>query len=166
MLRRAMARSGTAGPIARVRPSGTCIRAHPHPHPHAHPHRMGRSRPRPRRAVPPAAAAQLDRDGRRRWLVPSPSALLVLLVDRAGRPWFGLLLVVAYGLGMAGLLTGIGLLLARGRALLERRARTGAGGPRWPLAGRLTRVLPVGTAALVLVVGIGVALTAARNLTG
>jgi ABC-type nickel/cobalt efflux system permease component RcnA len=100
-------------------------------------------------------------------LVPSPSALLVLLGGIAlGRPWFGLLLVVAYGLGMAGLLTGIGLLLARGRALLERRARFGAANRAWPLAGRLTRALPVGTAALVFVVGIGVALTAARTLTG
>jgi nickel/cobalt transporter (NicO) family protein len=47
-------------------------------------------------------------------LVPSPSALLVLLAAVAlGRVWLGLALVVAYGLGLAMTLVGTGLLLAR-----------------------------------------------------
>ena len=47
-------------------------------------------------------------------LVPSPSALVVLLGAIAlGRTWFGVLLVVAYGLGMAATLTAAGLLLVK-----------------------------------------------------
>jgi ABC-type nickel/cobalt efflux system permease component RcnA len=49
-------------------------------------------------------------------LVPSPSALLVLLGATAlGRAWFGVLLVIAYGVGMAVTLTVAGLLLLRPR---------------------------------------------------
>ena len=51
-------------------------------------------------------------------LVPSPSALVVLLGAIAlHRAWFGLILVIAYGVGMAATLTGAGLALAaRGAA--------------------------------------------------
>jgi hypothetical protein len=43
-------------------------------------------------------------------LIPSTSALLILLGSiAAGRPAFGFILVVAFGLGMAGVMTGIGL---------------------------------------------------------
>jgi ABC-type nickel/cobalt efflux system permease component RcnA len=172
MLRRAVElikhrASGPHGP-AHPRPQPHAhSHPHPHPHPHTHPHPHSHDHDHTGAVPPGPRLRSLIGMGVAGGLVPSPSALLVLLGGIAlGRPWFGLLLVVAYGLGMAGLLTGIGLLLARGRALLERRARTGATSWRWPLAGRLTRALPVGTAALVLVVGIGVALTAARTLTG
>ncbi|MDQ3611887.1 MAG: nickel transporter [Actinomycetota bacterium] len=83
-------------------------------------------------------------------LVPSPSALLVLLSATAlGRAWFGVILVVAYGLGMAVTLTAAGLLLLRGRALLDRRG--------WSVGrGRnLVRLLPLGTAGIVVLVGLG-----------
>ncbi|MEV0128919.1 hypothetical protein AB0H83_10675 [Dactylosporangium sp. NPDC050688] len=78
-------------------------------------------------------------------LVPSPSALVVLLGAVAlGRTWFGVLLVLAYGFGMAATLTAAGLLLIKVR-------------DRWParlrLSARLTRLAPTGTAALVLLVG-------------
>src|SRR5205814_1687831 len=54
-------------------------------------------------------------------LVPSPSALVVLLgAIGLGRAGFGVLLVLAYGLGMAGTLVGAGLLLL---AVLLRIAR-------------------------------------------
>ena len=50
-------------------------------------------------------------------LVPSPSALVVLLGASAlGRPVFGALLVVGYGVGMALTLTLAGLLLLRAQA--------------------------------------------------
>ena len=51
-------------------------------------------------------------------LIPSTSALLILLGAIAGgRAAFGIVLVVAFGLGMAAVMTGIGLalILARGR---------------------------------------------------
>jgi ABC-type nickel/cobalt efflux system permease component RcnA len=54
-------------------------------------------------------------------LLPSPSALLVLLGAVAlGHPWFGVSLVVAFGLGMAVVLGGVGLLLVQASRLTER----------------------------------------------
>jgi ABC-type nickel/cobalt efflux system permease component RcnA len=92
-------------------------------------------------------------------LVPSPSALVVLLGAIAlGRTWFGILLVVGYGAGMAAALMGIGLLLARGRRLLERRALPA--GVR-SVAARL----PLATAALVVIVGVGLTAQAVLALT-
>ncbi len=86
-------------------------------------------------------------------LVPSPSALLVLLSAAAlGRPVFGVLLVVAYGVGMAVTLTAAGLLLLRARAVLDRRGWTGG------RAASAVRLLPLGTAAVVVLVGAGLVL--------
>ena len=94
-------------------------------------------------------------------LVPSPSALVVLLGAIAlGRAWFGLVLVVAYGLGMAGMLTGAGLLLVRARSLLERRVRH--------RPGRLVTVahlLPTATAVVIVIVGVVLASRRGQDLT-
>ena len=59
---------------------------------------------------------------------------------------------MAYGLGMAITLTAAGLLLLRARAALDRRG--------WSLGrGRsLVRLLPLGTAAVVVLVGLGLVL--------
>jgi ABC-type nickel/cobalt efflux system permease component RcnA len=90
-------------------------------------------------------------------LVPSPSALIILLSAIAlGRTWFGIVLVLAYGVGMAATLTAAGLLLITVRDRVSRRAsarpsRLGALGRHW---GRLA---PYTMAALVLVVGVGLA---------
>ena len=95
-------------------------------------------------------------------MVPSPSALLVLLGAIAlGRTWFGLLLVTAYGLGMAAMLTGAGLLLVRARGLFERRR--GNRVTSRPLA-VLGRFLPVATAAVIVVAGLSVAARAAGQI--
>jgi ABC-type nickel/cobalt efflux system permease component RcnA len=91
-------------------------------------------------------------------LVPSPSALVVLLgATYLGRAWFGVVLVVLYGLGMAGTLTVAGLLLLRAQAALDRRG--------WAFGrdGRLGRLLPVLTA--VVVVGVGLVLVLRGVLT-
>jgi nickel/cobalt exporter len=54
-------------------------------------------------------------------LVPSPTALLVLLgAIGLGRTWFGVGLVLSYGFGMAGTLTAAGLLLVGLRDRLDR----------------------------------------------
>jgi ABC-type nickel/cobalt efflux system permease component RcnA len=85
-------------------------------------------------------------------LVPSPSALIVLLASVGlGRTVFGVVLVFAYGLGMAGTLTAVGLTLVRVRDRLARRLADPALG-RWAL--RVARTVPVLTAALVLLVGL------------
>ena len=86
-------------------------------------------------------------------LVPSPSALVVMLGAIAlGRTVFGVLLVLAYGVGMAGVLTAVGLLLVHGRARLERLSPRGDLGAR---VATVRRLLPGLTAALVLLVGLG-----------
>ena len=96
-------------------------------------------------------------------LVPSPSALVVLLSAIAlGRTAFGILLVVGYGLGMAATLTAAGLLLVKVRDRFQHRSvdqvgRVGRAAARWQ------RVSPYLTASLVLVVGAGLAL---RSLGG
>ncbi len=91
-------------------------------------------------------------------LVPSPSALIVLVASIAlGRTVFGVFLVVAYGIGMAGTLTVAGLLLVRLRGRLDRRAaRNPAAGRRW--LAWIAAALPALTATLVLLVGIGLTL--------
>jgi nickel/cobalt transporter (NicO) family protein len=100
-------------------------------------------------------------------LVPSPSALVVLLGAIAlGRAWFGVLLVVAYGAGMAATLTGAGLLLLRARALLDRRADAGPG-PRAGLRLRLAPLataLPLASAAAIIVVGLFLAAQGAAGI--
>ena len=99
-------------------------------------------------------------------LVPSPSALIVLLAAIGlGRTGFGVLLVVAYGAGMALTLTGAGLLLLALQRRMARRA-TGTGlAPRLSrLAARLNAATPAATAGLVLVVGAGLAVRAAAGI--
>jgi nickel/cobalt exporter len=89
-----------------------------------------------------------------RWLVPSPSALVVLLGAIAlGRTWFGISLVLGYGLGMALTLVGAGLLLVRARSSLDGRLAAGS-------LARAGRVLPVLTASLVVGAGLGLSLRA------
>jgi ABC-type nickel/cobalt efflux system permease component RcnA len=86
-------------------------------------------------------------------LVPSPSALIVLLGAVAlGRTGFGIALVLGYGLGMAATLTAAGLLLVR---LRDRLARTVQGTERLSRLTSLARLVPAMTACLVLVVGLG-----------
>lgn len=85
-------------------------------------------------------------------LVPSPSALVVLLGAIAlGRTWFGVLLVLAYGIGMAGMLTAAGLLLVKVRDRMDRLSDR---------IQRYTRFTPVLTSVMVLVVGSGLTIRA------
>jgi nickel/cobalt transporter (NicO) family protein len=87
-------------------------------------------------------------------LVPSPSALVVLLGAIAlHRAWFGVLLVVAYGIGMAGMLTGAGLLLVRARVTLDNR-RPGR-------RSRLSAAIPALSASVVCALGIVLTIRAA-----
>ncbi|MGW8730679.1 nickel/cobalt transporter [Streptomyces sp. NPDC055808] len=96
-------------------------------------------------------------------LVPSPSALVVLLGAVAlGRTTFGVLLVIAYGLGMAATLTAAGLLLVRIRDRLEARSDTLSPRAQWALS-RLATIGPAMTALLVVVVGLGLTLTAVTS---
>lgn len=85
-------------------------------------------------------------------LIPSTSALLILLGSIvAGRPAFGFVLVVAFGLGMAAVMTAIGLAVVHGRARIERASAS-------PRLQRLAAAAPL--AAAVMVLGVGLFLTA------
>jgi ABC-type nickel/cobalt efflux system permease component RcnA len=108
---------------------------HSHDHAHAHTHGLVHSHDgHVHSHLPPGA------DGERlTWrsllalgisggLLPCPSALLALLGAVAvGRAGFGLLVVVAFSLGLAATLTGVGLLFLYAGRFLERRAIAG----RW-----------------------------------
>lgn len=91
-------------------------------------------------------------------LVPSPSALVVLLGGIAlGRAWFGLALVVAYGLGMAMALVLVGVALVKARDRVGALLRRAEHPRRVAGAMALARVLPVLTAGVVVLVGVGLA---------
>ncbi|MFE1025857.1 nickel transporter [Streptomyces sp. NPDC058818] len=100
-------------------------------------------------------------------LVPSPSAVVVLVGAAAlGQAWFGLLLVLAYGVGLALTLTAAGVAVVRlgggASRLLHRR-------PRWtsgPLAGLVRRATPLGSAFVVVVLGAGLVLRGAASALG
>jgi nickel/cobalt transporter (NicO) family protein len=94
-------------------------------------------------------------------LVPSPSAVVVLLGGIAlGHAWFGVALVLAYGIGMAATLTGVGLLLAHLRGRVDRRLP----GPAGSLLARAGRLLPVATASVIVAVGLVLAAQGAAQL--
>ncbi|MFD5635678.1 nickel/cobalt transporter [Streptomyces sp. NPDC127077] len=136
---------------------------HAHTHAHAHAHAHGKSHrhglfghhhthPPGDGEAPPFSTRGLIGLGVAGGLVPSPSALVVLLGAIAlGRTAFGIALVLAYGLGMAATLTAVGLLLVR---LGDRAGRL----TDRPLLAWVRRIAPYTallTAALVLVVGLG-----------
>ncbi len=84
-------------------------------------------------------------------LIPSTSALLILLGSiAAGRPAFGLILVVAFGLGMAAVMTGVGLTMILARTRLDRM-------PSRSSLGRLATAAPL--VASVAVLSLGLVLT-------
>jgi ABC-type nickel/cobalt efflux system permease component RcnA len=87
-------------------------------------------------------------------LLPSPSALLVLLGAVAlGHAWFGVALVVAFGLGMAATLAVVGLVVMRLRERAEQRLRTQPGSWFAPLL----RIAPPLTAVAVVLLGAALA---------
>ncbi len=84
-------------------------------------------------------------------LIPSTSALLILLGSiAAGRPAFGLILVVAFGIGMAAVMTGVGLAMIFARTRLDRM-------PSRSSLGRLASVAPL--VASIAVLSLGLVLT-------
>jgi len=81
-------------------------------------------------------------------IIPSTNALLILLGTVAtGRTAFGVVLVVAFGLGMAAVLGGVGLAMVYARARLERLSPGSA-------IGRLSSAAPLAASIAVLALGI------------
>lgn len=162
--------------------------AHPHPHPHSHDddhqhghnHDHGHDHPHPHdhavehthggfththETAPTVRGTILL--GFAGGLVPSPSAVVVLVGAAAlGQAWFGLLLVVAYGVGLALTLTAAGFAVVKlgtgMNRVLDRR-------PRWttsPMAVLVRRTLPLGSAFVVVALGVGLVLKGAASALG
>jgi ABC-type nickel/cobalt efflux system permease component RcnA len=124
--------------------------ARPQSHEHSHPHAHGHAHPHPHEHAAPEDISWrgLIALGLSGGLVPSASALILLLGSiAAGMPAYGLVLVVAFGLGMAVVLGGIGFALVHARRFVERRAVPGR-------IGRLAVPVQVATASLVVVLGV------------
>ena len=79
-------------------------------------------------------------------LIPCPSALVVLLgAISQHEVALGLLLIVAFSLGLAGTLTGLGLAVVYARKLIPRLSV-----PRFGMAGRLAAALPAASALVIV----------------
>jgi nickel/cobalt transporter (NicO) family protein len=88
-------------------------------------------------------------------LIPCPSALVVLLGAVAQhRIGLGLVLIVAFSLGLAATLTGLGIAVVHAGRVLA----------RLPVPGRITAAVPAVSAALIVVVGLALTLQAVPQL--
>ncbi|MDC2956442.1 nickel transporter [Streptomyces gilvifuscus] len=100
-------------------------------------------------------------------MVPSPSAVVVLVGAAAlGQAWFGLLLVVAYGMGLALTLTAAGFAVVK---LGTGMSRVLDNRPRWtthPMAALVRRSAPLASALVVVALGAGLVLKGAASALG
>jgi len=94
-------------------------------------------------------------------LIPCPSALVVMLgaiaLQRIG---FGLVLIIAFSLGLAGVLTAMGVIWVQARRLFERSPRHRRFLDKIPGRGRWLQVLPAASALFITVAGVGITLQA------
>ncbi|MFJ8580073.1 cobalt transporter [Micromonospora sp. NPDC093277] len=126
--------------------SGGHTHTHDHHHPHSHDHASG-NRP---------GLLLLGISG---GLTPSPAAFLVLASGLfIGRAGFALLLVLTFGVGMAVVLFGVGLLAVAGSSVVVRGARSRN------VLRLATRVAPVLAAAGITLFGVGLVAVAAIRL--
>ena len=87
-------------------------------------------------------------------ILPSPSALLVLLASVAlHRVAYGLALIAAFSLGLASALVAVGILALRTRDAVARRMST-----------RLVRLVPVASAAVIAILGLVLSVNGATKL--
>ncbi|WP_434599515.1 urease accessory protein UreH domain-containing protein [Streptomyces sp. A5-4] len=134
---------------------------------HRHERPAARTRPEPHHHshVPPAPGLRgVVLLGFAGGLVPSPSAVVVLVGAAAlGQAWFGFLLVLAYGAGLALTLTAAGFAAVR---LRESATRRPARRPQGQVLALAHRLAPFGTAAVVFVLGCGLLLRGAAATLG
>ena len=120
---------------------------HHHDHDHGHAHL-----PPPGTPITIRSLVALGVSG---GLLPCPSALVVMLGAIAlGRVAFGLALIVGFSVGLASVLTAIGIVLVYARGLLE----------RLPLDGRFARYAPVASALVISLAGIAVVVEALAQM--
>ncbi|MGE0599912.1 MAG: nickel/cobalt transporter [Dehalococcoidia bacterium] len=135
-------------------------KAHPHApreeHSHEHPHSHGESHDHPHDHAREHAAAVTWRSllslGVLGGLLPCPSAVVVMVAAISqGQVLLGMLLIVAFSLGLAGVLVALGVSLVLGRKIPARQRRLF----EHPLVARALTAMPVISAAVVMVVGLG-----------
>jgi len=136
---------------------------HPHDHDHDHPHDHDHDHAHPHQELEPEHTHEvadlsprgLVAIGLAGGLLPSPSAVIVFLGALGlGRPWFGVALVIAFGVGMATTLAVVGLLVMRLRERAEARLASRPASRFAPIL----RVIPLFTAIAVVVLGAALAL--------
>ncbi|MEP7040243.1 MAG: hypothetical protein ABI864_01585 [Chloroflexota bacterium] len=140
--------------------------ARPHEHPHRHPHDGGHTHANLAKAhadaSPPLTSAGIAVLGLVGGMVPSASALLVLLVAvTTGRLLFGLALILAFGVGMAIVLAAVSA------SVVVVRSRVDAGGAAWTrhaVVASGVRLLPIASGLAVLAIGVVLTIGAARAL--
>jgi ABC-type nickel/cobalt efflux system permease component RcnA len=129
---------------------------HHHDHDHDHDHEHG---PHTHTHLPPAdmtpSLGNLVALGVSGGLLPCPSALVVMLGAIAlGRTAFGLALILAFSVGLAAVLTAIGLALVYASRMFD----------RLPIDGRFARFAPVVSAAIVSLAGIALVVEAVLRM--
>ncbi|MEU4677796.1 cobalt transporter [Micromonospora sp. NPDC023737] len=128
--------------------------SHNHSHGHSHPHDHGHGHGHQHAERP--GLLMLGVSG---GLVPSPSAFLVLVTGLfLGRAGFALLLVLTFGVGMAVVLFGVGLLAIAGNSVVVRGANSHA------VLRLASRAAPVLAAVGITAVGVGITTVAAFHL--
>jgi ABC-type nickel/cobalt efflux system permease component RcnA len=119
---------------------------HHHHHGHGHSHELPDS----------LSARSLVAVGVSGGLLPCPSALVVLLAAISlHRVAFGLVLIVAFSLGLALTITGIGLVAVYAKRVFRRMS----------MEGRLLRLLPAASALVILVAGVLMTIRAIPKIT-
>lgn len=162
--RRALAFAGVAGaaPVtlaareAHDHDHHTHDHGHSHPHDHDHDHAHDHDHVHAPAAAAPAEALKwrnLLALGISGGLLPCPSALILMLSAIALRQvGVGLVLILAFSVGLAGVLTGIGLIMVYAGRFLERLpVRHGT---------LTTRLLPMASAAFITVAGLAITIKA------
>ena len=131
---------------------GAAGHAHRHDHVHEHGHAHGHEGHHHHHEHGVVSLRQLWALGITGGIVPCPAALVVLLSALSlRRVGFGLLLIVAFSLGLALVLIAIGMLMVYARRLVARFDERG------PL---VTRWLPLASSAVMILLGVSIALQA------
>ena len=128
--------------------------AHDHGAHHHHHHGPGGHTHEPPAAITVRSMLALGISG---GILPCPSALVVMLGAIAvHRVAFGLLLVVAFSIGLAATLTSVGLLVVYARRLVD----------RVPSSGRLVQAAPTFSAGVITLLGVGLTVQALGTFPG
>ncbi|WP_328499470.1 nickel transporter [Streptomyces sp. NBC_00414] len=130
---------------------------HGHGHAHPHPHSHG----------PALKLKDTLLLGFAGGLVPSPSAVVVLVGAAAlGKAWFGLLLVLAYGAGLALTLTAAGFAVVKVGSRVAKAIENGARWSGGKTAALVRRATPLGSAFVVVALGAGLVFKGAATALG